>query len=664
MIEDRAPDWRRATLIGLILVLATLAVYWPVGTYEFADFDEQLYVTENPIVQQGITARGLWWALTTTSAGNWHPLTWLSHMLDCQLFGLNAGAHHWTNVVFHAFNTVLLFLVLTRLTGACERSGFVAALFALHPLHVESVAWVAERKDVLSAFFWILAMGAYAGYARKGGVLRYLTVLSLFMLGLMSKAMVVTLPCVLLLLDFWPLKRWTWPRAAQSEPGPTTSVASNLPRLLLEKVPFFALALLSGILTCLAQQRGGAIGSFEQFPVSVRLANALVSYVRYLANTICPEGLAVLYPHPGMPEMWMVLGAIILLGCVSVAVLILTPRCPYLMVGWLWYLGTLLPVIGLVQVGAQSMADRYTYLPLIGVFIMATWGIGDMLSRQAVPRTAIAVASAVVLLCLGFGSAAQVRYWENSITVFTHAIEVTTNNATAHYNLGQAMSIKGNVAEALPHYTEALRIRPDYDRAHNNLGLSLALLGRLEEATNHYAKALSISPQSTETHFNYGLALASLEDFAGAASQFETLLKLSPDYPQAHMQLASVLSAQHKSREALDHYRAALRVTPDNPTLLNKLAWLLATDPDAGIRNGPEALRLAERACQLTAFKLPLLVGTLAAAHAEAGNFEKAVEVAEQACELAKAAGQPDLLASNQNLLAVYRSGKPHREQR
>jgi len=767
---DEAVEGGRPLLIAIFLVLATLAIYWPVGSYEFADYDEQLYVTENPIVQQGLTWHGVAWAFTTDAAGNWHPLTWLSHMLDCQLFGVKPGAHHWTSVVFHILNTLALFLALTRLTGAVNRSGVVAALFALHPLHVESVAWVAERKDVLSGFFWVLALWAYAGYAKRPNIGRYLLVLAAFAGGLMSKPMVVTLPCVLLLLDFWPLKRVRWKtvqpqnsdsnhgahgihgkdrvfdgldhdRSDESPPVPQWSIfrvfrvfrGSNCfspRRLLLEKLPFFALAVVSSVLTVLAQHKGGAVGTLEKFPVSVRLANAVVSYVSYLGKTICPEDLAVLYPHAGMPPVWMTLGASVVLVCVSLLALALASRRPYLLAGWLWFLGTLVPVIGLVQVGTQSMADRYTYLPLIGIFIMITWGVADLLANRPVPFLAIAAGTTLVLGVLTAVSVAQVRYWENSFTLFTRALNVTANNATAHYNLGQAMSIQGRVAEAMPHYFEAIRIKPDYDVAHNNLGLSLALMGRLVEATNHYAAAVRSNPKNADAHFNYGLALGSLGDFDAAISHYAVVLQISPqhsgahnwmgnalaaqnrleeagshysesvrlkpdyddahfnlglnlakqgkqaealphfaeavrlnpDNAKAHAQLALALAGQHHPREALAHYREALRLKPENLEALNNLAWFLATHPQAEFRNGAQAVELAERACRLTSFKVPSVIGTLAAAYAEAGRFDEAAKSALQASTLAAMLGEASLAATNQTLLKLYQAGKAYRD--
>ncbi len=500
--------------------------------------------------------------------------------------------------------------------------------------------------------------------------------------------------------------------------------------LLLEKLPFFALAVVSSTLTVLAQQKGGAVGTLEKFPISVRLANAVVSYVSYLGKTICPEDLAVLYPHPGLPPLWMSLGASVVLVCVSLLALALSSRRPYLLMGWLWFLGTLVPVIGLVQVGTQSMADRYTYLPLIGIFIMFTWGVAELLANRSVPFPAVAAGTTLVLGVLTLVSMTQVRYWENSFTLFTRALNVTANNATAHYNLGQAMSIQGRVAEAMPHYLEAIRIKPDYDAAHNNLGLSLALMGRLDEATNQYAAAMRANPKNVEVHFNYGLALASLEDFDAAISHYAAVLEISPrhfgahnwmgnalaaqnrleeagrhyaealrlkpDYDEAyfslgvvlvkqgqqaealphfaeavrlkpendkaHTQLGLALAGQHQPKEALAHYREALRLKPENLEALNNLAWLLATHPQAEFRDGAQAVELAERACRLTSFQLPAVIGTLAAAYAEAGRFDEAAKSAQQASALAKTLGQTNLANTNQTLLKLYQAGRAYHE--
>jgi hypothetical protein len=448
---------RRSLVIGLGLLAAIGVVYWPVRHFEFINFDDDVYVWANPEVQNGLTLRGLAWAFTTGHAGNWHPLTWLSHMLDCQLFGVNAGAHHLVNVLFHAANTLLLFGVLKRMTGARWRSALVAALFALHPLHVESVAWVAERKDVLSTCFWLLTLWAYVRYVQKPEIhystaaLRPLTswnywlALVFFVCGLMSKPMVVTLPLVLLLLDYWPLNRVAGCKlpAASSDPERSTLLA-----LVWEKVPFLALAGVSCGLTLWVQQRGGAVASVESLPLGLRTGNAVVAYVRYLGHAFWPGGLAVFYPYQAW-SLPTVVGAGVLLAGVTGVVVWRGRSERHLLVGWLWYLATLIPVIGLVQVGGQSLADRYTYVPLIGMFVLVAWGMPRSLTQPRLGKLAMIAAASAVLCACAVLSWVQVHHWRDSETLFRYALKVTTGSAQAHNNLGVALAAQGKLAEAV-----------------------------------------------------------------------------------------------------------------------------------------------------------------------------------------------------------------------
>jgi tetratricopeptide (TPR) repeat protein len=761
MAESDTLNRRRAFALGLLLACATLAVYWQVGRFEFINFDDPDYVANNRYVQMGLTAESVKWAFTNPFA--WHPVTWLSHLLDGQLFGVNAGAFHRVNALFHAANTVLLFLALWRLTGAEGRSAFVAALFALHPLHVESVAWVAERKDVLSGFFWLLTLLAYAGYARQPGVGRYLLALLCFALGLMSKPMVVSLPMVLLLLDYWPLGRLQRlslrrekPRASLESASPAAErgtrgtrpsepeTRNSTVRLLLEKIPFLALSLVVSAITLLYRQQWGKL-DMEMYSFPVRLANALVACVRYLGKTLLPENLAVMYPHPGGWPVGIVIGAGLLLGVISVTAFVAARRLPYVLVGWLWFIVTLIPVLGLVQVTPESMADRYTYLPLIGLFIAATWGAADLAARWPKPRLVLAGVGALVMVVCLVGTWRQLQHWRNSITLFSQAVEVTSDNARARYNLAQALSIlsqntaaQGQAAEAkalleasIPHYEEVLRLRPTFHEAHNNLGLTLATLGRIQEATNHYAEALRLAPKNDVAHYNYANALAALGQFEAAVGHFQMALQLDPGNPlvhyglarvfelqgrasdaitnyqeavrvhpkyaearyglghlllaqgqvddalphlteavrlqprasDAHAKLGMALAARGRVPEALSHYREALRLKPDYLEVLNNLAWLLATHPQSEIRGGTEAVQLARRACELTQRKQPFLLGTLAAAYAEAGQFDQAVAAAQEAVTLAGTLGQTNLVERNQQLLELYRARRPYREQ-
>ena len=641
-------DARVLALIALAIVLVTLGVYAQAGSFAFTNFDDPDYVARNEIVQRGFSAEGFRWAFTTYQMGNWNPLTWFSHMLDCELFGLNAGAHHWSSVILHTVNSLLLLWVLWRYTGSAERSGAVAALFAVHPLHVESVAWIAERKDVLSMFFWLLTMLAYIRYAEHRTVWRYAAVLTCYAAGLMSKPMVVTLPCALLLMDYWPLKR--------------AVALRDWPKLLLEKAPLFLLTAGLSVVAFLAQSEGKAIGSLEKFSFGARVGNALVAYAAYLGKTLLPENLAAFYPHPGNWPLWQVIGALLLLLLVSAGALMTIRRLPYFATGWFWYLGTLVPVIGLVQVGDQAFADRYTYIPLVGFFIAWVWGLFDLAARLKWPEWAARAGIVAAVLACAAVAKAQARHWENSETLFAHAVAVTKNNFLAHYNLGQTLSVSGRIHEAIEHYQETLRLKPDHEGAHNNLGLTRALQGRLEEATNHYAAALQANPRSPDVHFNMGIAQLGLANTSQAIEHFEITLEGQPEHALAHRYLADALAARGNGNEALTHYRAALKLNPDDPETMNNLAWLLATHPQDSLRNGAEAVRLAQRACELTRNSVPSLLGTLAAAWAETGEFTRAVDAATRAETLASQQGKTALAAKNAMLRATYERGQPHRE--
>ncbi len=565
----KTANTRRDFFIYLFLILVTLATYWQVCNNEFVNFDDPEYVTENPQVQAGLTLKGIVWAFTTGHALNWHPLTWISHMIDCQLYGLNAQGHHLTNLLFHAVNTVLLFLVFRRMTGAVWQSAFVAVLFAVHPLHVESVAWVAERKDVLSSFFWILTMWTYASYVENPSPYRYLLTLIFFALGLMAKPMLVTLPFVLLLLDWWPLGRTPIAQSGEVKNQrmaesihPKDRLSLNL-RLLWEKIPLFFLVAVSSVVIFAAQYKD-AVARLGQFPINIRLANALVSYVAYIVKMIWPTNLAVLYPHPGntLPN-WQVVGAGLLLVCVSGLFIWAAQWRPYPAVGWLWYIGTLVPVIGIVQVGVQSMADRYMYMPLVGLSIIIAWGVPDFVARWRHRKIWLAIATGVLLLVLMGRTWSQVRYWRDSITLFEHAVNVTANNPVAHYNLGVALAEQGRIAEAIAHYSEAVWINPEYAMAHNNLGVVLDSQGQIKEAMVHYSEALRIKPDFWEAHNNLGTALESQGQITEAIANYSEALRIKPDFWQAHYNLGVALTKQGRIAEAIAHYSEALRIKPD-----------------------------------------------------------------------------------------------------
>jgi Flp pilus assembly protein TadD len=777
---------RRDLAVVLFLTAAILAFYGQTVRHEFVYYDDDRYVYENPHVRKGLSLENAAWAFTTMWAGNWHPLTWLSHMLDCELFGLHAGYHHLVNVFLHIFNSLLLYLVLKGLTGAVWRSGMVAALFALHPLHAESVAWVSERKDVLSTLFFLLTLWAYGRYAKLPSLARYVPVFVFLALGLAAKPMLVTVPFVLLLLDYWPLGRLRFPG--------TTAM-----RLVAEKVPLFLLAGLSCRVTFVAQQRAGAM-TWLEVPFLVRLANALVSYAAYIGKTLWPSGLAVFYPYPGAIPATRWAGAALVLAGTSLLVWMGRRQWPHLVVGWLWYLGTLVPVIGLIQVGKQSMADRYTYIPLIGLFLLAVWIAADLAAGRRHGRVALAGLSSVVLLACMTATWAQVPHWRSSETLFEHALRVTRGNAIAHTNLGvvllsanrtedairhfretlridpqdaqaqgnlgAALMRQGKTEEALRHCREALRLNPRSAMSHLNLGAILAQAGRENEAVTHFRLAVQLSPESAEARYNLGLALLALGKLDEAVVHLERALEIRPDSAPIHQSLGSVLSRQGRKEEALDHfrkaaridpqfselsaahgpeavdlaraeeqaaasrgpsrhdpaaaedhlnqglslarqgrldealaecrkaleldgesgdirtalavslesrgdldeavrhYREAIRLSPQDPRAYNNLAWIRSTHPDPALRNGAEAVELAEKACELTGESDVDLLDTLAAAYAEAGRFAEAVVTIELAVSLVPSGGLAERIPELTDRLQAYKEGRPYREVR
>jgi Tfp pilus assembly protein PilF len=543
-------DALAALFLSVALALLTLLVYCRSFDHAFVNYDDPVYVYQNHHVQAGLTAEGIRWAFTTFDHANWHPLTWLSLQLDATLYGPEkAGGFHVTNVLLHTANTLLLFWVLSNMTGAVWRSAVVAALFALHPLHVESVAWVAERKDVLSTMFWMLTLAAYLAYVCRPSVGRYLLVMLTLGLGLLVKPMLVTLPFVLMLLDYWPLQRvreWT-----------------TLRPLVLEKLPLFALVLASCVLTFLAQRQGRAVASFELLPVPVRAANALLAYVSYLAQLFWPLHLAVYYPHPGTTVSVMMASAAGLL-LLLITGLVLGPgrRWPYLAVGWLWYVGTLVPVIGLIQVGGQAMADRYTYVPLIGLFVLLTWGVSDLARGWRLPRAVLVGTVALVLsACVGL-TWVQLGHWKNTLTLWEHAIAVTENNARAHYNLGTALRDQNRREEALIEYRKAVECDPRSVLAHNNLGTELAHTSRFEEALAEYRKALDLDPNFAQAHNNVGSVLQDLGEPQQALVEFRKAIALDPDYAMAHSNLGTALQRLGRFEGALTEFRRAVKLDP------------------------------------------------------------------------------------------------------
>jgi tetratricopeptide (TPR) repeat protein len=734
------------------LAAITIGVFSPLFQYGFLNFDDQIYVTENPYVRSGVNFNSVAWAFSTSTSGNWLPLTWLSHILDFQCYGMRAGGHHLTNVLFHAANVVLLFLLLQKMTGAIWRSALVAALFAWHPAHVESVAWIAERKDVLSTLFWMLTVWAYLGYVAKKAAGRYVLVLVLFALGLMAKPMVVTLPFVLLLLDWWPLKRFGLDthhegheghegKRAQETFSPSCSSCpswwKNGIRLFIEKIPLFVLSAACCAVTVWAQQRGHAVASVSELSLWHRGGHVLASYLDYLVILGFPHHLAIYYPYPAHEQMAMVAGGAGALVLLTVLAVVLARGRPWLLVGWLWFVGMLVPVIGLVQVGDQAMADRYTYLPAIGLFIIVAWGGAEAAVRYPFVKL-FAPALALGMLAPTW---IQIHYWKDTKTVFERALQVTHNNYLALTLLGSIRQTDGNVDGAMELYREALRDKPNYSEAHFFFARGLEEQGKTDQAKAEYNMALRLNPSFEQAHIFLGLLLAKEKNYDLAAAQYEEVLKINPRSATAHNDLARLLqtegrldeSVQHylaalhfdsslaqahnnlgilylqkgqlpdalaqlreslrlnpgnaeteynqalaliqqkewkeageilrhiapaqpnnanaqyqyglalahqgKTREAMSQYAQAILLAPDFPEALNELAWITATDPRAELRNGGQAVEMAEHACQLTGHQQPAMLLTLAAAYAEAGRFSEAMAAAEKAENIAKEKG-------------------------
>ena len=691
-------DIRRVALTCGLLALVTLAVYWPVVRCEFIHGDDPDYVTQNPHVRGGLTWSNLRWAFAARYANNWHPLTWISHMLDCQLYGLNPAGHHATNLLFHGANTVLIFLVLRRMTCAHWRSAFVAALFALHPLHVESVAWVAERKDVLSTFFWALTIGAYVRYSERPGLARYLLVTVLFGLGLMAKPMLVTLPFLLLLLDFWPLRR------ASAGPlilGPNREGLENLtgaraaswPRLVLEKVPLLGLALASSVVTLWAQS--GTIGAVTA-PLWFRLANALTAYVGYMEKMIWPAGLALLYPYPPAMVLWKLLIAVTVVGGMTCIAIQQAARRPYLFTGWFWFVGTLVPVIGLIQVGIQSMADRYTYVPLIGLFIIIAWGACELAERWRLrPGVPGSMAALAVAACIPV-TVTQLNCWRNDVSLCEHALRCTKDNYMIEVALGIALLDRNQLDPARQHFAEAIRIAPAHAEPHCYLAQILSAQGKTGDAIASFREALRCNPSLPAAHWGLARELIQQNNLGEAAGELTALVRLAPDDWQACDTLGGVLLRQDRTSEALNHffdaarinptnaavrchlamaldrsgrtregivqYREALKIEPQTIEALNNLAWILAANPSSDNRDGSEAVRLAEQACQLAEYRIPALVGTLGAAYAEAGRFDEAARMADRAAVMATAMGNAVMAKIATNMAGLYRSHQPFHE--
>jgi tetratricopeptide (TPR) repeat protein len=652
------------------LVLAVFLVFGQTLRHDFVTFDDVPYVVSNPVVLHGLTGNGVIWAFTEHHyCHNWHPLTWLSHMLDCQLYGLRPAGHHLSNVLLHTAAAVLLFLVLLRMTGDLWPSAFVAAVFAIHPLRAESVAWAAERKDVLSGLFFMLTLGAYERYVRQPfSLVRYALVAVLFALGLMAKPMLVTLPLLLLVLDYWPLRRW--PAAA----GNRWRVWG---RLLPEKIPLLLLSAGSCAMTLVAQKEVVA-GAQKDIPWPWQLANAVVSYVEYIGQLFYPLGLALHYPHLGSSlPVWKIAAAATVLAAILLAVILARRRAPYLLVGWLWYLGTLVPVIGLVQVGNQAMADRYTYLPLIGLTIGIAWGVQAATRSWPARRWACAAAATVVLAGLMGRAHDQTSYWKDGKTIWGRSLSCAPRDELALNNLGIILLKRGDLEAAGDCFRKALEISDRFERPHYNLGAVYYRQGKLAEAVAQYRTIIQINPRNFAAHNELANVLQKQGKFDEAILHYRKALQLSPESVGIRCNLGDALYAKGMSKEALAEWREAMRLQPRELLLLNRVACVLASDPDSSLRRGGEAVQLAERAVELSrplaekVHDLPAaqqpevfdtlaaLHDTLAAAYAEIGRFSDAIQAAQQALSLESAANRKDVADAIRARLQLYQANSP-----
>jgi protein O-mannosyl-transferase len=563
-------------IIIVLLLLTMIAVYWPAVSHEFINYDDPAYVTGNAHIRTGFTIENIRWAFTTTLMGNWNPMTWFSHMADIYLYGLDPRGHHLTSVVLHGLNTLLLFIFLNKITGNLWRSAVVALIFSLHPLRVESVAWVSERKDVLSAFFFMTTLLAYAFYVERPSIMRYFVVAISFILGLMAKPMLVTLPFVLLLLDFWPLCRldagqlrpFSLPSGTMDHPASKTP--SNL-GVLSEKVPLLLISAVFSGIAVYAQRDAKALLSLPAYPLMQRISNAVVAYMNYLGKTFWPQDLAVLYPLSDHTPAAHAALAIVFLAAVSLLSLWFSRRHPFLLTGWFWFVGTLVPVIGLIQVGLQAMADRYTYIPSIGLAILVVWGVAEITGNLLHRIIIMTASSCVLVLLLVITTRSQLRYWENSIVLFTHTLAVTENNYVAYTNLGDALDKQGRYIDAMRNYGEALRIKPDEAFVYDKMATDLDILGRLDDAVAYYERSLQLDPGNAKVHNNLGITLIRRGNAGEAIKHFTQAIQLDPGLVDAHYNLGLALAEEGKTREAIQQYSEALRLSPSDPEIRSSL---------------------------------------------------------------------------------------------
>ena len=564
-------------MISLFLILAIVMIYGQVGSFGFVDWDDGSYVTKNLYVQKGLSEEGFIYAFSTFHGGSWHPVTWLSHMLDSELYGLNPAGHHYTNIIFHIANSLFLFFILFRMTGALWRSAFVAALFAVHPLHVESVAWVSERKDVLSTFFGLLMIGSYYRYTKIPDLKNYLLVIIFLSMGLMSKSMLVSFPFVLLLVDFWPLKRIQLKNNSGLRlEDPARYGFKGIYQLVVEKIPLFVIAFIICILTFFIQRSDGVMASLEVLPLKTRISNAIISYVSYIFKAIWPHNLSYYYPYSiGTFPAWYIYGAAFLILSVLLWAIYLSKQYPYVIVGLFWYFGTLVPVIGLVQVSDQAMADRYTYIPLIGLFIVVAWGLPDILKKWQYRKIFLCVLAIVMLSSLTMRAFFQTRHWKNSITLFENAVKINVNNYHALNNLITALTVNGKYDDAFFYLSRALKTNPQKVYLRMNLANVLFLRSKPDEAISQYREILQTDSENADAHYNLAYVLSSQNKLNEAVSHYNETLRIDPKYAKAHYNLGNICFNQGKTAEAFRHYAEAIKIKPDYVQAYNKLGVIL-----------------------------------------------------------------------------------------
>jgi len=678
-------------LIYVGIVIATIIAYEPMRHNGFVSYDDSKYITQNPDIKAPITWQTLGRAFIKPHFHMWHPLTTITHMLDYQLFGLNPLGHHFVSLLLHIVSSLLLFRILSNITGATWPSAFVAAVFALHPVQVESVAWAAELKTVLSGLFWLLTIAAYIRYTRKPSAGRYILLLLVFGLCILTKPIVVTLPCALLLLDYWPLGRVKWGRQTKI---PKEKNQQDVPvwQLIIEKIPLLVLSAILSAITFAVQQQGGAVVTLEKWPLDIRIANMFVSYIKYIGKTIWPSRLAVLYPSllSNLPKATVGI-CVLLFILISAFSIYIGRRRKYIAMGWLWYVVTLVPVIGLVQAGVQAMANRYMYIPILGLLIIIAWAVKDLIANRPRCKKIMAVLAAVVLLSAIILTRTQVRYWRNSMALFEYALKVTENNATAENNYGALLFEAGRLDEAVLHLSKAVRISQSFFEARYNLGQSLLKQGKPSEAIACFNELIKHKQDSAQVYYHLAMAMSMQKKYDDAIKYLDKSLTLDPQFSEAHREIGTLLLARGKINEAIPHLNEALRtgtneakmytylgtaynqlgkyemaiqnwsraveLKPDSANVLNNLAWLLATVDDVSVQDANKAIKLAQRACELTDYKDAAILDTLAVAYAAAGRFNDAVRTAEKAINATKAHGQENLASEIQKRIELYKAG-------